>query len=438
MSTPNPESSRSSKRQRLEDRSRNQPSQKGKKDIKKLIDTDYYDPDQNPEERRAVKKNLRGLLSKLRDSKAEYLQPGSQGLISTLREADELYKGVKQTSDATIDSRLLVDVADVSYKKVRTMTVGDSSVGIDVDDFVNKCILFMKKGAANGQLNSTQSQRRRRQQRQVDDDDEEGDNGDAMNWAHLGRNACFLHNSRPCLSGFLLGPLSVQKKVRQQTQRRAREARADPSQALRPIELQGQDPEREEAASLTQICTHISALLERTIEEGAQSAQAEYDAIPEDEPEMSHPKAVTMMRRHGLSDNGCVPLFDFCVNPKSFGQTVENMFYVSFLIKEGRAGLAYDSDGLPTLGKPEETGVKEKHESGAQRNQAIFTLSYEVWEDLVENFGIKKSIIPHRKEEQVYDDGVIDTQALRGQTIRRDQSVVGGRPEEDEDSDMYG
>ncbi len=437
MSTSNPESSRSNKKQRLGGVKCSQPSQKGKKDVKRLIDTNYYDPDQDPEQRRAVKKNLRSLQSTLRDSKAEYLARGSQGLITTLQEADKLYREVKQTSDATIDSRLLVDVADVSYKKVRTMTVGDSSVGIDVDDFINKCVLFMRKGMANSQPTNTQSQRRRRQQ--VDDDDEDGDNGDAMNWAHLGRKACFLYNSRPCLSGFLLGPLSVQKKVRQQTQRRAREARADPSQALRPIELATQDREKEESANLTQICTEISNLLADTIRKGSQAAEDEFAGLDEEEQEnMSHQKASIMMRRNGIADNGCIPFFDFCVNPESFGQTVENMFYVSFLVKEGRAGIDYDSDGFPTIGRPEVKGVEEKHESGAQRNQAVFALNHEMWKDLVESFGIKQSIIPHRPEDRVYDDGVIDTHALRSQGIRRRQSVVGRPQEEDEDSDMYG
>ena len=436
MTTANPQSA-SSKRRRLDDRNRTQTSQKGKKDIKKLIDTDYYDPDQDPEQRRATKRNLRSLLSTLRDSKPEYLQPGSQGLISTLNEADELFKDVKQTSDAVIDSRLLVDVADASYKKVRTMTVGDTSLGIDVDDFVNKCILFMKKGTSSGQQGSTQIQRRRRQQ--AEDDDDDGDNGDAMNWAHLGRNACFLSNSRPCLSGFLLGPLSVQKKVRQQTQRRAREARADDAQALRPIQSQG--PDKEDATSLTQICTEISKLLERTSREGAEAADAEYNELEKElERELSQQEVNALMRRHHLSDNGFVPFYDFCVNPESFGQTIENIFYVSFLVKEGRAGILFDKDGLPTIGQPEETGVKEKHEAGYQRNQCIISLDHVEWEEIVESFGIKESIIPHRNEDEVYDDGVIDTRRLRSPSLgnARSQTVDRSGQQEDEDSDMYG
>jgi hypothetical protein len=30
---------------------------------------------------------------------------------------------------------------------------------------------------------------------------------------------------------------------------------------------------------------------------------------------------------------------------------VENIFYISFLIKEGNVGIDMDDDGLPTLGK---------------------------------------------------------------------------------------
>lgn len=36
--------------------------------------------------------------------------------------------------------------------------------------------------------------------------------------------------------------------------------------------------------------------------------------------------------KNGILDNRGVSLFHFTVNPKSFGQTVENLLYVSFLI----------------------------------------------------------------------------------------------------------
>jgi non-structural maintenance of chromosomes element 4 len=396
-----------------------------------MINRKYYDPNQNPEQRRAVKKSMRSLMTRLNDSRAEYLQPNSMGLVETLHEADNLFKGVVQTSDATIDSRMLVTTADLSYKKIRAMTQGDSSVGIDVDDFISRCVRYMKDGDIE-EGHNTQSQRRRR--RQAEDDDEDGDTGEPMNWRHLGRNLCFLHNSRPCLTGFLLGPLSVQKKVRQQTQRRAKEVRAE-TQALRPVELTAEDLDKNEQASLTEICTKISALLDETIDKGLDAFNAAYDALPDEELNtITRPQVRAMMRQFGVNDATCVPLFDFCVNPKSFGQTVENFFYVSFLIKEGRAGIYYDSDGIPGIVRPQEQGVAEKHEAGVQRNQTIFSLSYEAWEEIVKSFGIKKSIIPHREEDVEHEDGVLDPSGLGARPVASPQ--LDG--DDGEDSDMYG
>ena len=80
------------------------------------------------------------------DSRAEYMTPGSTGLMDTLNKANEIFANVKQTSDATLDSRLLVSAADLSYKKTTSMKLGDTSQSIDLDEFVSKCITFMRRG----------------------------------------------------------------------------------------------------------------------------------------------------------------------------------------------------------------------------------------------------------------------------------------------------
>lgn len=393
-----------------------------RKTIDKSLDTRYYDPDQDPEERRRTKRALRDLHSKLNDSRQEYLQAASTGLVETLQEADNLFENVKQTADATVDSRLLVAAADLSYKKINTLTLGDSSVGIDVDDFVTKCISFMKRPQRNGEPEDglpagTQTQRRRRQQ--IDEDDD--DNGDTMNWAYLGRNACVMYNSRPALSGFLLGPLSVEKKVRQQTQRRAREEKGEPTQRSRTLQLTEEELDNQEKQSLTAICTEILRLLEQAQEQGEKAVSEAFDPdVHTDEAAMQQ-----LFDRHNVTSDASIPLFKFCVNPKSFGQTIENLFYVSFLVKEGRAGLNYDGRGLPTIGVAGERNLEAHQE--AQRNQSIFTMSFDIWEDVVESFGIDKCIIPHR-EDMVYEDGVLaDTHDNR----------EGANGEDGEDEDMY-
>lgn len=44
-------------------------------------------------------------------------------------------------------------------------------------------------------------------------------------------------------------------------------------------------------------------------------------------------------------------MLEYALDPQDFGQTVENLFRISFLIKEGKFGVQNDDDGLPTLCK---------------------------------------------------------------------------------------
>jgi len=46
-----------------------------------------------------------------------------------------------------------------------------------------------------------------------------------------------------------------------------------------------------------------------------------------------------------------INFFRFVVDPEDFGQTVENIFFVSFLIREGRAGIEVKKDGEILISK---------------------------------------------------------------------------------------
>ncbi|MCJ1268726.1 nuclear protein [Lobaria immixta] len=393
-----PLSPRANKRRRLSERGAPNASQMAhERELRELGNIQFYDPDQDMDERRAVRKGIRDLSKELTDSRAEYLAAGSDGLVKTLEKANEIFESVKQTSDATLDSRLLVSAADLSAKRTTQLNVGDASHGIDVDDFVGKCITFMRRGPSTGDTISS-SRRRGRQ----DDSDEDGsaaensaDEGDAFNWEWLGRQACFPNSVRPPVPGFLLGPLSVQKRVRKQTQRRERLQKRDPRDAVRPEELKSQDLEQVENSNLTTQCKNIRALLVQKMKEGAEQASLDV----RDGMSVSEIKAV-MDRNNIASDKG-VPLFHFVINPRSFGQTVENLFYVSFLIKEGSVGIGNDSDGVPTLHGTKARPPAQIKAQSIQKHQAVFHLDYETWEDLIDAYNIEESIIPNRQSDQV-------------------------------------
>ena len=277
------------------------------------------------------------------DQRGEFLTAGSDGLLKTLHKQNELYGSVKQTSDATLDSRLLVSTSDLSAKRTTQLAVGDGSLGIDIDDFVSKCITFMRRGPGQG----SSTQRRRRHQDISDEEDGPNyDEGDAFDWEYLGREACCPNNIRPPVPGFLLGPLSVQKRVRKTTQRRERLGKRDPNEAVRPEELKAQDLEKAENSNLTSVCKGIRELLVKTINERKELVEEEATD------EMTETEVWDLFCKHGIADDSGIPFFNFVMNPKSFGQSVENLFYVSFLIRDGLVGIGSDSrQMLPTLRK---------------------------------------------------------------------------------------
>jgi len=100
--------------------------------------------------------------------------------------------------------------------------------------------------------------------------------------------------------------------------------------------------------------------------------------------------------------NGKKPVdyFKFVIDPESFGNTVENMFHVSFLVKQRVVQLSVDKETeLPVL----EPVSSSRHggDSGdgeAVKNQAIISLSYDDWEELVAALDIKKAAIVHDEE----------------------------------------
>lgn len=335
------DSERASKRRRLADRdapTTNLSQAAHARILENLDHKDFYDPDQSIEERREIRKDYRDLTKDLTDSKSEYLASDSHGLRRTVEKANELYNKVRQTSDATLDSRLLVSAADLSAKRTEQLQLGDATQGIDIDDFVGRCMTFMRRGDAS---EGTQRRHLRR-----DDDEEDADEGDAFNWPHLGSALCIPHNLRPPTPGFLLGPLSMQRKARKQTQRTQKLQRRDPNDAVRPEELKVKDVEQNESSSLTTLCTQIRSLLSKTQLEGSQNVEAE---VPNPD-DIAYDEFAAICERWNIGTDGGVPLFRFVVNPRSFGQTIENLFYISFLIRDGTCGIQ-ELDGQLTLRK---------------------------------------------------------------------------------------
>lgn len=159
-----------------------------------------------------------------------------------------------------------------------------------------------------------------RQRSQGEDDDDDADD-DEMDWARLGREAAFKGNKRPAATDFLLGPMSVTKRIRLVKQRRQGLKRGNATM-VRPVEIENNGEEKgpeNNANTSLRLVRSIHTVLEEYFFE--------------------HPE---------IADTG-LNLFKAVVNPNSFGQTIENIFYISFLVKDGFICIQEDDDDLPVM-----------------------------------------------------------------------------------------
>ena len=280
------------------------------------------------------------------------MKPGNDGILHSIQDLGRSLGKVKQTSDAVMEAKALVYASELATKRLDNSLYGSSDVGLDVDQFVSKCIFFMKNGGNTTDENAgsaTQARNRRQTATQAEDGDDDDDTGDGLDWAILGREACFPSNRRPAVSGFLLGPLSVQKRARA-TVRRGKSQRQPTGPATRPQELTQADLQQSENSNLTHVVKGIRSRLQHHIETASQELETQLD---ESATEFEIDLACRERRIYQTPDDNeaAVSLFDFVVNPSSFGQTVENIFYTSFLIKEGNLKVLHSDEGLPLLGE---------------------------------------------------------------------------------------
>ncbi|GLE08137.1 hypothetical protein PINS_up019099 [Pythium insidiosum] len=85
-------------------------------------------------------------------------------------------------------------------------------------------------------------------------------------------------------------------------------------------------------------------------------------------------------------------LFDVVIDPQSFTQTVENLFDMSFLVRNGAVEIALDDQGLPHL---------ENHEGRAEENipaqsQSIISITPAQWAELADTWQVEEPLVGHR------------------------------------------
>jgi len=91
---------------------------------------------------------------------------------------------------------------------------------------------------------------------------------------------------------------------------------------------------------------------------------------------------------------GAINIFKFIVNPNDFAQSVENIFYLSFLIRDGK--VAFETmDGEPVIYRCDQPNEKD-YEEGLKKRQMVLEFDMATWKRAIEVFNITDSMIPQR------------------------------------------
>ncbi|KAJ3539003.1 hypothetical protein NM688_g6431 [Phlebia brevispora] len=298
------------------------PSKSEKKEV--------YDPDQDLEKRRGIRRGYRELQKGFEDHQ------GPEDMIHKVDRMNQLFEEVKAPADAVMDSDILVKASMESAKLARAMRSGNSA--FDVDDFISRLITFMG-GRANPEV--------------ADDDEDEYHDDDTapLTWERIGWKVVAKSHRVPAMD-FMLGPLSIEQKTRQVAKRARLEKHKEDQR--KPQEIKEEDITRSENET-TKNVANIENILQST---------------------------------------GKINLFRFIINPNDFGQSVENLFYLSFLIRDGKCALDFDS-GQPMIMLCEAPSQQD-YDDGLKKHQLVMEFDMATWKRAIQVFNIQTPTIPQR------------------------------------------
>lgn len=187
----------------------------------------------------------------------------------------------------------------------------------------------------------------------------------SFDWAMLGREcgACF--NAVP-MNSFMNGPVEKEIEIKVRQKRQAKPKMDKNEKEERPEELEKIEKSGNELSAVEDHLKVLSKTLCRRVKQEAEKVDGE------------NKKKVKI----------CA--VKFLMNPKSFTQTVENIFHFSYLVKGGKASIGVDKNtGLPVV-RP--TVIKDK----SVGRQSVVAFNMSDWRRLNEAFDISEGDLPDR------------------------------------------
>ena len=208
---------------------------------------------------------------------------------------------------------------------------------------------------------------------------------------------------------FLHGPLEAEHipKERKQTQRKKWMPFGE-GEGEQPEDVDQTQKKESDGNELGAVQKHIKVIRktlgERAAEKKQLAIERAEDFATQLPQEIDEEREIERRKREFIKANSQVDAVHCLFNPKSFTQTVENIFHSSFLVKFSEAGM-----GVRSVEEAEKYGgvpgpvirpIPDEVNHPLPK-QAIVRLDMKDWKDLCQVYNVEKSDVPHRVDGKV-------------------------------------
>ncbi|KAG2134671.1 Non-structural maintenance of chromosome element 4, partial [Suillus cothurnatus] len=90
-----------------------------------------------------------------------------------------------------------------------------------------------------------------------------------------------------------------------------------------------------------------------------------------------------------------INLFCLIIDPNDFGQSVENLYHLSFLVQDGTCSLRVAENGEPLVSRSQPCPQLGRPD-GITRKQMVMESDMATWRQAIDIFDIQHPFIPHR------------------------------------------
>jgi len=308
-------------------------------------------------------------------------KPKQTGLRSWREKNNELWDNVRYTREAVLDSENMDLISSKAAREVEKI------IQVPRYDAITLAQNLVKKGSTRtGGINQ-------------------------FNWAGLGFQVGVCFSSLPSNCSFLYGPLDAEytPKERKKAERKKKSLEVEEElqnlEETRPENMNQGKKKEGDGNELSAVEQHIHTithtLKQRSKAElkNAKELVGPYLTQLKQEEGIRDEKTLAKKQKIFIKEARKVDAVNCLFNPKSFTQTVENIFHFSFTIKEGKSEIktrgAKEAEeyGL----EPGPVVVRQENEANTPApKQAIVALNMKDWKDMCAAYSVEESDIPHR------------------------------------------